>query len=161
MIPFVQSKVVVTKSNGERVVNGNCYPTAVACLIGIPPTDVPNIETLWDVDLSFAYEVMDRWLKNKGLRMNYGAMHYSVFHEGSEKIRNTNNEYYLTQLSDDQKEKLKEELKEHYYLVSGKSKRGVSHVCIYRAGILQHDPHPTGEGIETEEIFEVIEKIDT
>jgi len=34
-----------------------------------------------------------------------------------------------------------------FYLAYGQSSRGVKHACIYRAGALVHDPHPSGEGI--------------
>lgn len=36
-----------------------------------------------------------------------------------------------------------------YYLVTGKTKRGVVHICIYKDGKLYHDPHPSGKGLET------------
>jgi len=36
---------------------------------------------------------------------------------------------------------------EGYYLVSGPSPRGVSHMVVYRDGKLAHDPHPSREGI--------------
>lgn len=141
------------------VVRGNCYPTAIACVLGIPPADVPNIETLWDVGTDFAYDVMNRWLEINGYKLYTGAMYLSVFHEESEKIKNTNNEYYLSHISKEQKEFLKDKWKDKYYLVSGYSPRGIFHVCIYQNGVMVHDPHPTGEGILTEEIFEVIEKL--
>ena len=44
------------------------------------------------------------------------------------------------------------------YLVSGKSPRGVYHVCIYLNGKLAWDPHPSREGLVTEEYFETIVK---
>lgn len=159
MIPFIQSKVVVKNSQGKQIVNGNCYPTAVACILEVPPTDVPNIETLWDVGTGFAYDVMHKWLNEKGYKLRDFAVEYSVFHEGSEKIKDTINVDYLSNLSEDTKAQLREELKDKYYMVSGKSRRGIYHVCIYKNGSLIHDPHPTSEGIETEEIFEVIEKM--
>jgi hypothetical protein len=159
MTPFIQSKVVVRNSNGDMVVRGNCYPTAIACILGIPPTDVPNIETLWDVGTSYAYDVMHKWLNTIGYKLRDCAMEFSIYHEGSEKIKDTNNEYYLSKLTAEQKEVLKAELKDKYYLVSGLSPRGVFHVCIYQNGIMVHDPHPTGEGINTEQQFEVIEKL--
>lgn len=34
-----------------------------------------------------------------------------------------------------------------FYLVHGISKRGVSHICIYKDGELWHDPHPSGQGL--------------
>lgn len=39
-----------------------------------------------------------------------------------------------------------------YYLVSGKSPRGYSHVVIYRNGELAHDPHPEGGGVIPEHV---------
>lgn len=44
-----------------------------------------------------------------------------------------------------------------YYLVTGKTSRGTRHVCIYQNGELFHDPHPSGEGLITEENFEYLE----
>jgi hypothetical protein len=34
-----------------------------------------------------------------------------------------------------------------YYLASGPSPRGVSHMVVYRDGSLAHDPHPSRAGI--------------
>jgi lysozyme family protein len=46
-----------------------------------------------------------------------------------------------------------------FYLVSGLSPRGVNHICIYQNGKLWHDPHPSGDGIKTEEYFEYLEPL--
>jgi hypothetical protein len=53
------------------------------------------------------------------------------------------------------------QVKDEFYLVSGKSPRfhDVSHICVYQNGKLYHDPHPDGTGLLTEEYFEVIEPI--
>lgn len=46
-----------------------------------------------------------------------------------------------------------------YYLVTGKSPRGdFYHVVVYRNGELDHDPHPDGAGVLTEEHFVYIER---
>lgn len=159
MIPYTQSKVVVRKSDGEMVVHGNCYPTAIGCMLNIPPSDVPNIEVLWDVSISYAYQVLYKWLEHKGYRIRQTFGQHSVFHDGSPKIEKTNDAYCLSELSDEKKAELKAQLKDVYYMVSGQSPRGVTHVCIYQNGVMVHDPHPTGEGILTEEYFEVVEPI--
>ena len=44
------------------------------------------------------------------------------------------------------------------YFVSGETIRGTRHVCIYINGELEWDPHPSGDGLETEEGFERIKK---
>lgn len=46
-----------------------------------------------------------------------------------------------------------------FYTVTGKSKRGSSHICIYKNGELYHDPHPSNSGLITEDIFEVFIKV--
>lgn len=45
-----------------------------------------------------------------------------------------------------------------FYMVIGKTERfpNINHVCIYQNGKLYHDPHPEGNGLITEEIFETI-----
>lgn len=57
-------------------------------------------------------------------------------------------------------------IKEHLmdgscYMVSGVSPRNpnIDHICIYQNGKLFHDPHPSGDGIITEERFTILEKI--
>lgn len=34
-----------------------------------------------------------------------------------------------------------------YYIASGQSARGVAHSCVYHAGHMRHDPHPSDAGI--------------
>lgn len=47
-----------------------------------------------------------------------------------------------------------------FYMVSGKSPRGsFNHIVIYKNGQLVHDPHPSGDGILTEDYFERLIKI--
>lgn len=38
-----------------------------------------------------------------------------------------------------------------YYLVWGKSPRGLEHTCVGRNDQIVHDPHPDGDGIEAEQ----------
>lgn len=45
-----------------------------------------------------------------------------------------------------------------FYLVLGKTIRGTFHVCIYKNGELFHDPHPSQDGLITEEVFEKLVK---
>lgn len=53
------------------------------------------------------------------------------------------------------------QIKDEFYLVSGKSPRfpDIYHICVYQNGKLYHDPHPDGTGILTEEQFEIIQPI--
>lgn len=38
---------------------------------------------------------------------------------------------------------------EGFYLASGQSDRGVSHMVVYRNGELAHDPHPSRSGVKS------------
>lgn len=140
MIPVTQTKVVVLNSKGDMVVHGNCFAAAIASILELPLTEVPNFETLFGINDTYYYEVLHKWLGHLGYEI-YTDEKFKCFH------------------GDDSKSEFKELLKDKYYLVSGKSPRGVQHICIYKNGIMVHDPHPTREGILTEEYFESITNI--
>lgn len=123
MKPLIQTKL------HSETKKGNCYATAIACLLECDIEDVPNIEVLFDVPDSQWYAVLVDWLEYKG---------YSHHHSGV---------------------KADYEGFDGYYLVSGKSPRGVQHCVIYRNGKMVHDPHPSGAGILTEEYWEHLEPI--
>ena len=147
MIPVTQTKVVVKNSKGDTVVRGNCFAAAIASLVEVPLTDVPNVEVLFYVDDVSWYGVMDAWLRANGyeIRTNNG---FDVFHK-PDKFR------------EDIRVDLWNDLRGRYYLATGMSPRGVMHVCIYQDGVMVHDPHPTREGIDesTIEYFEEIVKL--
>ena len=43
-----------------------------------------------------------------------------------------------------------------WYIVSGPTVRGSSHACVYRYGMLKHDPYPGGKGVLELESFTII-----
>lgn len=47
---------------------------------------------------------------------------------------------------------------DQYYFVTGITERGSEHICIYKNGELYHDPHPSGMGLVTEEMIEMLVK---
>lgn len=140
MTPVIQTKVVVQNSKGEMVVRGNCFAACIASLLELPISEVPNVETLYGIDDTFYYEVLWRWLGHLGYELSTDSR-FRCFH------------------GDESKSEFKEQLKDKFYLVSGKSPRGVQHIVIYKNGQLVHDPHPTKEGLLTEDFFENLEKI--
>ena len=141
MIPVTQTKVVVRNSAGDMVVRGNCMAAVIASILEMPITDVPNIETLFDVTPSLWQEVLMAWTNSLGYDWGNDDR-FRVFHDKDFGGENRN--------------KLIEQLSDTYYIVSGKSSRGVYHVCIYQNGNLVHDPHPSREGLTTEEYFESV-----
>lgn len=145
MIPITQTKVVVENSKGEVVQRGNCYAACIASLLEVPITEVPNVEVFYHLDTGYHTEVMLTFLSSKGWDLCTDDR-YGIFHKPKENW-------------DDNEKKIVDEIVGNYYLVSGKSARGVSHICIYQNGQLLHDPHPTREGLQTIEYFQTLEKL--
>lgn len=50
-------------------------------------------------------------------------------------------------------------LNDEFYLVSGNTSRNIMHICIYQNGKLWHDPHPSKEGLLSENSFAVINRV--
>jgi hypothetical protein len=48
---------------------------------------------------------------------------------------------------------------DEFYLVTGQTERGTCHIVIYKNGELFHDPHPSGKGLITQEVFEQLIRI--
>lgn len=150
MIPITQTKVVVRNSNDELIIHGNCFAAVVASILELPIEQVPNVETLFFLDGNdrhFWSTVMDKFLEGKGWVLD-NDYRFAVYHDDQFEIDNlpamVNAAHWYCQ--------------DKLYLVSGKSVRGVSHICIYKNGELIHDPHPTKEGIVTFDIFQTLEK---
>jgi hypothetical protein len=146
MIPVTQTKVVVENSKGEVVQRGNCFAACIASILEVPITEVPNVEVFYHLDNGYHTEVMLTFLSSKGWDLCSDDT-LKVFHD----------DRYGVELG-----KRVEWLAKHrnkYYLVSGKSTRGVSHICIYQNGKLVHDPHPTKEGLQTLDYFQTLEKL--
>lgn len=141
MIPVVQTKMVVKNSKGEIIVRGNCLAACIASLLELPITEVPNIETLFDVGHhTYYYEVLCAFLLCRGYEFGTDDR-FKVFHGTAFDVDN-----FL-------------ELQDKHYLVTGKTVRGTYHVCVYQNGKLVHDPHPSKEGLLTEEYFESLTKL--
>lgn len=152
MTPVTQTKVVVRNTAGKIVVRGNCYAAAIASLLDLPITEVPNVEVFFSFwpDSDACHEVMNKWLLLNGYKI-VDAPEFKIFHDDLE----------FRSILIDQGDLLteKEQLKGQYYLVSGPSPRGFDHICIYQDGEMVHDPHPTREGILNLVWFEKLVKI--
>ncbi len=136
MTPVIQTKVVVRNSKGDIVVNGNCYAAAIASMLDLPITEVPNIEVFFDTSFDYKW-LMNAWLREKHKMKIDWAEEYEIFHI----------EFEDGQRYDEEANKIRLRLGDDCYLAYGPSVRGVSHICIYQGGEMIHDPHPTGEGL--------------
>lgn len=146
MIPVTQTKVVVRNSSNEMVVRGNCYAACIASIMELPITEVPNVEVLFHMDDSYWAIVTQAWLNSLGWELCTND-DFKIYHDENKYIG--------------RREELDAVCRDKYYLVSGESVRGVKHMCIYQNGKLVHDPHPTKEGLLTQEIFEELYKPST
>ncbi len=144
MIFNTQTKVVVKNSKGEMVVRGNCFAACIASYLDLPITEVPNVEVLFHVDETYWLEVMLKFLESKGYLLVTDDR-FKIFH-----LDKVEADHAIVQ-------EWVHACKDRYYFVTGNSIRGVKHMCIYRNGELLFDPHPSRDGLLTEEIFEAME----
>lgn len=122
-------KIIQTKLHDPPNQRGNCFATCIACFLDLEINEVPAFETLMNFD-----DPSDHTWAKEATRF----LSEKGFMWGSLEGHISNDEFYL---------------------VTGKSSRGVNHCCIYQNGKLFHDPHPSQEGLLTEEFFEYIEKV--
>lgn len=149
MIPKDQTRLHRGDKPEER---GNCFPAVIASILEIDVEDVIQIqehynEDDWHVKLTY-------WLGKMGY--DYcSADHFKCFHPDLQhQLRWDTGEDV-----DEYMERLRNEYKDQYYLVSGRSPRNksINHIVIFKNGIMIHDPHPDKTGIETIENFTMLE----
>lgn len=156
MIPVTQTKVVVKNSKGQLVVHGNCYAAAIASILDLPISEVPNVEVLFDMEGKDKWlwdDVMNKWLASKGYKIEDSYL-FRVFHENliADDLTHGDLSYDITEW--------KEKLTDQYYFAEGLSARDVFHICIYQNGKLIHDPHPTREGLKEVKYLKQLVKLE-
>lgn len=149
MIPVKQTKVVVINKDGKTVQNGNCYAAAIASMLEVPITEVPNVEVFFQFDTFFWNDVMDKFLELKGFEL-ISDNRFKCFHPEIADKSFQNEEWLATNAVD---------LQGQFYFVVGESLRKVRHICIYQNGVMVHDPHPSNDGLVTLEEFKTLDKI--
>jgi hypothetical protein len=146
MIPVTQTKFFLRNSKGEVIQRGNCYAACIASLLEISITEVPNVEVFFHLDGLFWSDVMDKFLESKGWEL-FNNHKFARMHPDDNRVT-----FIMPKGDVDAMQ-----LKDRYYLVSGKSARDVNHIVIYKNGYLAHDPHPSREGLITMDNFQVLE----
>lgn len=149
MTPVIQTKVTVINSKGETVVYGNCLAACVASLLDLPITEVPNVEVFFHLSKydSFYLDVLEKFLTSKGYEITTDDR-FKCFHPELADMRFANEEWLADSTYN---------LRDKYYLISGQSPRGLSHITIWQNGKMIHDPHPTKEGLVKLQFFQSIE----
>lgn len=110
----------------EDGVLGDCYRTAIACLLDMPPQDVPHHYGRADMTDAEVRGLMQVWLAGRGL---IGVM-----------IGFTGDMPTILRFMASANPGL-------YYMLSGTSPRGFPHVVIALDGAIIHDPHIDGCGL--------------
>jgi hypothetical protein len=147
MIRHIQSKVSIKNSNDETLSNGNCWATAIGCVMELPMTEVANIEVWYhknETNTGFWDMLTDRFVNNHGWMFDQYAHRFNVFHQTKEEFDSHN--WHGGPFDYDT---LREQLKNEYYFVSGISPRGLCHVTIWQGDKMVHDPHISQEGVDT------------
>lgn len=103
---------------------GDCFRTAIACLLNMNPLDVPHV--FENGDFTGGREVMDAWLYAKGFNLVSFCFDYSP----EEVLALMENSNPKTE-----------------YLLVGKSPRGFDHNVVCIGGKVVHDPWEFDGGI--------------
>jgi hypothetical protein len=156
MVSVTQTKVVVRNSEGNIVQNGNCWAAAIASILEIPITEVPNFEVWFQWEDGMWWYLTDRFLLKKGFKLESIADQFRVFHMTVDEYQSWCDK---EEIHPGDYHQLKADYKDEFYFACGPSARGVSHVTIWKNGSMVHDPHPTREGIIELKRFEWIRKL--
>lgn len=139
--------------------SGSCYPTVYACLLDLDLDRVPHFNlAYWTTQQksNIAKYLQARYLDGKSPSEFNGPQHHLENFQNQSSVADWcwenfrifwlasqgYTEEYIADI-----EKWLNDNPNTPYLVSGRSSRGVDHVCIYMNGKLYHDPHPSGEGV--------------
>lgn len=155
MWPVTQTKTIVKDAGGKTVQNGNCYPAALASILNLPLHEVPNFEIFYKYEGRFWEDVLYKWLEMEGWKLVQAEHHYRAYHATDHQL-----DFYADKETYDRRSK-QFYLREDYYFVSGKSPRDpdFNHIVIYQGGFLIHDPHPSRDGLATEDQFEILTRL--
>lgn len=58
--------------NKQKGIRGNCYPTVISCIMGIPnPEDVLQFQEYYDAEDHLWYDMLTQWLDERGWEIEY------------------------------------------------------------------------------------------
>ena len=127
MTPHLQ----MFRHDPENGVHGDCFRTAIACLLDMAPGDVPHFNSPELIDMNAQNQLARDWLAERGLALiEFAWPAESVTFD--ELIANLR----AGAGSDDL-----------HFMLTGQSPRGTCHVVIANGSGIVHDPHPDGGGL--------------
>jgi len=157
MIPVTQTKSSLKNSKGEQVQFGNCWSAAIASILELPISDVPNFEVWFQWKDGFWFDLTTRFLIKTKHKLVY-ANDFRAFHPklALSWFNETEGKNPDGLPFEQWAEITRDNLENEYYFVSGLSPRGVQHVTIWQNGNMVHDPHISRDGILELTTFEQI-----
>lgn len=105
---------------------GDCFRTAIACLLDLEPEDVPHYHEGICPDGADQLGCMNEWLAERGLLL------HSVPFEGDRAV--------ILKAVSTYRQGCR-------FLLGGQSVPGIGHVVICRNGEIEHDTHPDDPGL--------------
>ena len=171
-----QLHLVKRNASGEIIQAGSCYPTVLACMLDLEIYEVPNFQLLFlscsGQKQNVARYYQDRFLNGKHISEFDGSetqvQNFNLFTSRAACLWNDVKDVWLASIgyTEEYIEDIDAWLAENPntpYMASGKSSRGVDHICIYMNRELLHDPHPSNEGLvelwPKEYAFQILRKI--
>ncbi len=123
---------------------GNCTQAVVASILELPIDKVPPL-----------FPDDDQTLNLLKFMEEYGYTNEGSWYSDRVKVGQTEEEALLEAIRDNPEYGI-----DGYHIVFGISKRGVNHVVIYNKDGMQHDPHPSKDGVRIRGMywFKKIEK---
>jgi hypothetical protein len=104
---------------------GNCTQACICSILELPIEDAPDVP-----DEKYWMTVINRWLEKKGLvLMVVSTVFDSV--DGRRLCVKKPRVYPM----------------DCYYVVGGRSPRGIGHSVVFQGEVMVHDPHPEGGGV--------------
>lgn len=152
MKPVDQTKFSTFFSDGRRNSYGNCLIACIASILEVPIDEIPNVYTFYGLHIKkykkeepLWLEVLNTWLDHK-----FKLKLIKVSRDENDPLGVKRSMY-------------ESDFSTFYLIARGLSKRGLPHcvVGLQTKGkfIMEHDPHPTHEGLKEIEYFWAFIKI--
>jgi len=111
---------------------GNCFSACLASLFNLPIEDVPNFFDIAGEDDAMWWGAVRDWLRVRG----FGIMSLDL-----------TNPSFISVF-------------EGWFIVCGKSSRGLDHATLWRNGEMMHDPHPSQCGLIKPDTVDLLYPLD-